>query len=128
MLLTKGQILKVEKRKFRDLEVPELGGQIRIASISAGCGLSLKELGAKGDSQREMALVMFGSSIVDEHGAPMFDSDTASQFLNMISIETMNQIVGAITELSRGKPSANGAEVAGANPSVAAPSASSPSA
>jgi hypothetical protein len=134
MLLTKGQILKVERRRYRNLFVEELGGEIRIASISAGCGLDMKELAGKATS-RELAMPLFTSSIVDENGAPMFDDEEAARFLQAISVETMNFIMGAITDLSgnalKAKASENGAagaEVPAANPSSAAQSESSPTA
>ena len=129
-LLTKEQALKVERRKFRDLDVPELGGTLRVASISAGCGLRAKELDGSAAEQRLTSLAMFESCIVDENGRPMFSAEEAAAFLESISVETLSLILSAITELS-GKPkskSANGAEVPAGNPSAAAPSASLPSA
>jgi hypothetical protein len=133
MLLNRDQMLKVEGRKFKLLDVPELGGQIRIASLSAGCGLKLKALGESkpDDSDRQMALAMFESSIVDAAGAPMLDAQAAESFLNAVSPEAMTLIVQEITALSRSKVPANGAESAEVplgNPSVAAVSGSSPSA
>lgn len=120
-VLNKEQALKVERRKFRDLDVPELGGALRIANVSAGCGLRLKELTAEATlegrevDQRAMTLAMFASSIVDEGGRPLFDEREAEQFVDRISAETLGAIVSAITALSRtGK--ANGAEAAEAGP------------
>jgi hypothetical protein len=93
----------------------------------------MKEAGEKGD-QRGQALALFSSSIVDEQGAALFDEEEATQFIRSISIDTMNAIMTAITELSgKGKVKATengaaGAEVPAANPSSAARSESSPTA
>ena len=127
MLLTKEQILKVEGRRFKTIEVPELGGSLRIASLSAGASLKLKQLGDT-DDQRAMALVMFKGSIVDEKNAPMFDAEATEAFLDAISVETLGFILGEITSLSARKKGTNGAEVAETNPSSAVLSVSSPSA
>lgn len=129
MLLTKGQMLKVEGRKHKDIDVPELGGQVRVTNISAGCGITLKEIADKGGSQRDMALAMFTSCVVDEKDDPMFDEAEALAFIAKISSETLSLIVSEITALSRSaKSAANGAEVPAGNPSSATQLAPSPSA
>jgi hypothetical protein len=130
-VLNKAQALKVERRKFKDVDVPELGGQLRLASISAGCGLRLKdlEMGEAGDkNQREGTLAMFETSIVDEDGKPLFTAEEAEQFLSTISTETLGLIVSAITSLSGKAAKTNGVEVPAANPSAAAQSGASPTA
>lgn len=137
MLLTRDQLLKVEKRKFKVLEVEELGGSIRLASLSAGAGIAINrlQLGGGGGDQREMSIVMFESSVVDDKGDPLFDHDSAGAFLDRISAETMRLIATEITALSgRAKPVvANGAtgpaeETPAANPSSGSLSESLPTA
>lgn len=137
MLLNKGQILKVEKRKFKELEVPELGGALRLASLSAGCGMRLKEASKLELNERASAVIMFSSCIVDEKGEAVFSEDEALKFVELISIETMNLLIHQIFVLSgrvteKPKAVANGVEAAPEvppeNPSAAAPSSSSPTA
>lgn len=137
MLLNKSQILKVERRKFKELEVPELGGALRLASLSAGCGMRLKEASKLELNERALSVILFSSSIVDEKGEAIFSEDEATKFVELISIETMNLLVQEILALSgRGRTKltavANGVEAAPEvppeNPSAAAPSSSSPTA
>ncbi len=140
MRLNREQMLKVEKRKFKDLEVAELGGDLRIASLSAGAALRLRELGietglATAGAYGEMAVTLFSSSIVDDHGIAMLDEAAAKEFIGRISTDTMSLLVTEIMKLSgKDKPQvivsngAAGSEAPAANPSAAAQSASSPTA
>jgi hypothetical protein len=141
MRLTREQMLKVEKRKFLDLHVPELGGEVRIASISAGAALRLRELGietgiATAGAYGEMAVTLFSTCIVNDKGLSELDEAAAKELIDRISTDTMSLLVTEIMKLSgKDKPQvvvakngAEGSEVPAGNPSEAAPSASSLSA
>lgn len=100
MILTREQALKVSGRSFATLEVPELGGELRLASLSAAPALvanALKERGAKGeDVEREYFLLLLVSAVVDEKGEPLFDRASAEDLLLRVSAETILMIVQAI--------------------------------
>lgn len=133
MLLTRDQILKVEGRRHKDIEVPELGGTIRVMSVSAGAGLELKLIGDADNDRRGIAVTMFADAIVDDQNNPVLDQESAKILVQKISIETMNLLIREILALSRSpeKKVENGAAAAEApiaNPSEGSPSASSPSA
>lgn len=142
MKLTKAQILAVGKRRTKDLEVPELGGEITLTNLSADAALTLKELARTGEgTTREMTVVMFSTCILDETGEAMFSPEEAAALSKKISVETLNLLISEISELSGrklpgmlvvqgGAVVQNGAtqEAAPVNPSVAAESVSSPTA
>lgn len=79
MLLNKDQILTAEDLPFRDIEVPEWGGTVRVRTMTAAEGTEFMEIieakaGEKGAQQflREKLLVM---TLVDEKGARIFSMD-----------------------------------------------------
>jgi hypothetical protein len=98
MILTREQMLKVQGRGYKTIPVPELGGEVRMASLSAGVALEFAALAkrreAGEDVNQQIMLLLIESSIVDEKGATLFDKASALEFLGRISIETCNLIVG----------------------------------
>lgn len=77
-LLNKEQILKAEDLPFRDVEVPEWGGTVRIRTMSAMEGMEFWKIldaagkaggGAAEQHLRERTLIM---TIVDESGKRVF--------------------------------------------------------
>ncbi len=76
MILNREQALRVSKRVYENIKVPELDGELRMASISAGTSLLMRGLQArkaKGeDVEREMMLAFrhgSASDLEDSHGA-----------------------------------------------------------
>jgi hypothetical protein len=142
-LLTKAQALRVEGRLFKEVFVEELGGDLRLGSLSAGAALQLKEMGVEiGAASKKLALVVFASSIVNEKNEPLFDEEEASKWIDTISVVTLRFIIGEVMSLTAktkgiskeaGKQleqASNGAtepEAPLPNPSKAAPSDASPS-
>jgi len=110
MLLNRQQILKVSKRVFTQVGVPECGegAELRLASLAAGPALAvnaLKDREAKGeDVNRQVMLILLESAVVDEEGKPFFDAATAAQFLDTVSQETLMQVVNAIPGLKATTP------------------------
>jgi hypothetical protein len=100
MILTREQALKVSKRNYATVEVPELDGELRLASLTAGSALTFASLQARIDKgedlTREIMLLLIESAIVDETGEPFFDPESAKQFLDRISPETISLITEAI--------------------------------
>jgi hypothetical protein len=131
-LLTKQQILSVQGRRYAEIEVPELGGKIRLASLSAGSSLEYKKLdrrrAAGEDCEREQMVLLLSSSCVDAAGAKIFDKESAEAFLDVMTIEMMHLIAAEIVKLStppEKKPKADEPAEAGApGNSGASPSAS----
>jgi len=98
-LLKKEQLLRKSKRTFKDVDFPELGGSIRVASLSAGSSILLNALRtreAKGeDVKREMMLALIQGSIIDENGQAMFDEASALEFFEVISLDGFNRLMAA---------------------------------
>lgn len=144
-LLNKEQVLSVKGKLYKDIDVEELGGQIRVSSMSAGAVLDLKEAGVSLESTtRKLAVVAFASCIVDEQKEPLFDQEEAAKFIDTISVDTMRFITNEIMRLtakSQGKDlekkvdaaikngaAADAVETPTENPSEAARSDASPTA
>lgn len=78
-LLTKGAILEAEDRKFKDVDVPEWGGSVRIAVMSAEARdryeSSLMEMQQDGTATKNLENIrakLVSACIVDENGKTMF--------------------------------------------------------
>lgn len=75
MYLTKQQILEAQDRKFVDVEVPEWGGTVRVATFTGERRDTYETLfsdirGGRAEGSIRAALV--AASIVDENGATLF--------------------------------------------------------
>lgn len=128
MVLTKEQMLRVEKRRYKTIDVPELGGEIKIASLSAGASLRLNSLRKASDGAEfsvDDARILL-ESVVE----PKLDTaEEMDQFIDTVSNETLSAVLREIMALSApGFATKNGAGVAEQNPSSAALNVSSPSA
>lgn len=121
--LTLEEALKLEGRKFKDLEVPELNGTLRLAELPAGRSLEFKHMQdrrAKGeDLERKQMELLLASALVDAGGKPLLDAKTAGKFIDAVSFSTLNLIVMAVLEMmtvpaKEGQPSGNsGASLSG---------------
>lgn len=112
MILTRAQALQVSKRSFVTINVPELDGDLRLASLSAGPSLLLndfKDRMAKGEAGvgREMMVTLMEMAVVDESGEQLFDHASAAAFLDRISPETMQLISAAVPKSSSSAPLGN---------------------
>lgn len=77
-LLTKEQILAADDRRFETVEVPEWGGAIRLAEMSAKQRedfYSLFPKVAAGDSALSRCAYLVATCAVDESGAPLFSQE-----------------------------------------------------
>lgn len=114
------QGIKVAPRADKIIDVPELGGTLRLMQLSARVALKSRSLQAKQGSgedvteEQNMLIVMNG--IVDGAGKPLFPSvEAATAFLDQIAPETYLKIISEIGSLNV-KASTEG------NPSTASPS------
>jgi hypothetical protein len=100
MLLSKEQALKVSKRTFVTIKVPELDGELRLAPLAAGPAMALQALNerkSKGEMVvQELMLLLIEKSLVDEKGDPLFDTASAREFLERISLDTMMDIMKSV--------------------------------
>lgn len=98
MFLTAEQALKVENRRFGEVEVAELGGKLRIASLSADAALRLGEL-KKDDKAGDRQLMHFlvREACVDGAGAPLFSEQQVVDLLGRVSIDAATALVESIS-------------------------------
>jgi hypothetical protein len=125
-ILTQEKLLAVQNRKFELVDVPELGGSVRLGSPTAATVIEIRQLErrrAKGeDVEKDLTLLLISSTVVDGVGRAVFDKETAAAFLDRISPDTMAKLVEESTRMMKGATQGQ----APASPSVASPSASSP--
>lgn len=102
--LTKEQLLK-HKRETADIDLPELGGVVRITSFSAKDTIraqELSELRAKGEDVTDrMTRLILSAAIVGPDGKKMFDEESVGELLETLSPETTSQLGQAVGELNR---------------------------
>lgn len=102
MNLTKQQLMKVSKRTFVDIDVPELDGKLRLVSFSAGAAIEAQALSKRSaageDVNREIFMHVIQSSIADENSELMFagDAEGAAAFYGKVSLETLAFIVKSV--------------------------------
>lgn len=100
MILTKDQALKVSKRAFANIFIPELDGELRLASLSAGKAAVINFLRAKIDagegSKREFLIACVQAAVVDENGEQLFDTASAAKFVDTASIDAVLLIANSI--------------------------------
>ena len=79
MLLSKDQILGADDRSYRDVDVPEWGGNVRIGTMTAAErdafeASMLPEKGKKqSDKMANFRARFVARCVVDEEGKPLFD-------------------------------------------------------
>lgn len=80
--LTKEQILAADDRRYEVVDVPEWGGTVRLASMTAKDRAEFDEVKAENkDSIRLMPLLLV-SCLVDEQGERIFALDDVPAFLS----------------------------------------------
>jgi hypothetical protein len=113
-LLKLEEALQVKGRKFDTVELPELQGELRVASLTGGRALEFHELQAriaKGETglERKVMSVLLQGGVVTEDGAPFFNEKTASQFIDKVSFRTVETVAVKITQMmSAEKPKSEG--------------------
>lgn len=100
--LTADEALKVPNRRYGEVDVPELGGKLRLGSLSAEAALKMLELQqgkAEGGAvdPRVMMHFMLRHVCVDLAGDMLFTDEQATQLINRISMETVTDLVEKIT-------------------------------
>jgi hypothetical protein len=98
--LTADQALKVEFRRYGEIDVPELGGTLRLASLGASAALELMELqeaAKSGKNQRQLMLFLIKNTCVDPEGNPLFDDAQASKLLERVSVATTTLLIEKMT-------------------------------
>lgn len=100
--LTADEALKVPNRRFGEVAVPELGGVLRLGSLSAESALQMLDLKEKGelnkDNSRDLLLFMIKEVVVDENGGSLFTEEQAKKLVTRISMETMVDLTEKITD------------------------------
>lgn len=103
MLLTKDQLLRGTDRRTIEVDVPELGGHLRLRAPSAAAALRARELYSKKDaSESDLMRVMVAALCVDEKNEPLFTEDEAGKLLDAVSPATMGLLSEKFAELSGG--------------------------
>jgi hypothetical protein len=105
--LTKEQILAAQNRRTTDVEIPELGGTLRVRAPSAAWNFrakAMKKRLEKGEEvELELMAEMLEAACVDQKNKPIFDREGAKAALDAMDIETINKIVSAFHELAAPK-------------------------
>src|SRR5512133_1899019 len=73
--LTKKQILEAQDRKFKDLEVPEWGGTVRVGTMSGKERDSYERVFGdirEGTMDASIRASLCAACVVDENGVPLF--------------------------------------------------------
>lgn len=128
MNLTKQQAMKVSKRNFVDIHVPELDGTLRLVSFSAGAVIVAQALAKRAeageDVNREISMHFIQSAIADENSELMFagDSDGANAFYGRISLDTLSLLIKAVPAGSKAKAGAAPGEASKETQPAALPS------
>ncbi len=110
MILTREQALKVTGRVFKNIEAPELGGELRIASLAAGAALAFSALNDRKEKGEDVAhlqmLLIVQHAIVDEKDRPLFDAESAARFLDSVSLSTLTLVMNETFALMPGSVAA----------------------
>lgn len=99
--LSREAALAVSKREYADLEVPELGGTLRISGVSASLIVKVQELNAAarkaGDTTNlSLFMLVLENCVVDGEGKPLFDGPSAKSFFDSITMQTVLSIMDAV--------------------------------
>lgn len=119
--LSREEILKVAKRQFNTVMVPELGGEVRLISASAQTQSDINDLSEGKSANRDMMIFMLEKSIVDDDGRQVLDTASATELYGKMSLESVNLIIQGIPGFGKKKSSE---VIVTAVPSETAPSAS----
>lgn len=95
--------MKISGRRFEDLEVPELGGKIKLAELTAGRSLEFKKLQVKrekGEDVERKQMVLMLSAVVGPDDKPFFPDDKAAEkFIDTVSFKTLELIASKVAQM-----------------------------
>lgn len=127
-LLTKDQLLAVKGRRVVEIEVPELGGRVRLASPTASAAIALRALhlrAEKGENvEEEIAVTMLSCALVDADGKPLLSASDARAWIEGAAIETVTRLMSVVTEFVAAELGAKKGAQDNAGNSAGSPSAS----
>ncbi len=101
-LLSKADILKIQDLKYKDVNVPEWGGTIRLSSLSGTARAQFEASIIDKDgkvSYKNMKLKLVAASIVDSQGNLMFDDSTLDQ-LGKKSATVIDRLYSIVEEIN----------------------------
>lgn len=110
MVLNKEQILAAQGRATVEIQVKELGGAVRLRAPSAGAVYRYRDLQDQIDkgkaNELDAMLYVVKHAIVNDQNQVLFqDDDGARQFIEAVSLETLQVVVAEFGKLiTRGKP------------------------
>lgn len=99
MALTRNQILAADDLATKTVEIPEWGGEVRIAAMSARRHAQFEQL-AEGAGELDSLAYYAVSILVDEHGEPLFDGIDDIKALGGKSSQALMRILNAGLELN----------------------------
>lgn len=122
--LTKDQILAAQDRQYKEVEVKEWGGFVRLQSLDADAALQQEAIGKKrekGDATANPLTSMLAASIVDAQGNTLFtEKDVAA--LGKKSPAVLVRLINEVKELNKLGDAEEGNS--GASQGVGSPSSS----
>jgi hypothetical protein len=97
-ILTIDDIFEVKDTRFLEIEVPEWGGSIRVAALSAGDMIDFVESNS-GPAQKTAGIRLIILSLVDEQGNRIGKPEMIERFRKR-DTRAMNRVVDALMELN----------------------------
>lgn len=98
-LLSRQDILSAKDIKTQDIEVPEWGGTVRIATLSGTARDMFESLISSKDGMKDIRAKLVAASIVDDKGALMFSIDDVVS-LGRKSCSALDRVFNASLTLS----------------------------
>ena len=101
------EALELKGRAFEDVEVPELGGKLKLASLPAGKALEFKDLATRPDkandkTERRQMIILLTGGVVNPDNSPFFaDDKAAGKFIDRVSFVTLQAIIKKITSMMK---------------------------
>jgi hypothetical protein len=103
MLLSKEQIIAAQDRRYIEVDVPEWGGKVRLASLDADQSLKheqmLLKLQKTGDTKSNPLVAMLADSIVNDQGDRVFDAQTMAT-LGKKNPVALRRLIAAMKKLN----------------------------
>jgi len=97
-ILTADDIFEVKDTRFLEIDVPEWGGSIRVAALSAGEMIDFVESN-EGPSKKTAGIRLVIASLVDEQGNRIGKPEMIDKFRKK-DTRVMNKIVDQLMELN----------------------------
>ena len=125
--LSKEQILAASRTRFRDIDVPELGGKLRVRTLSAAASTKAEELQERLKAGEKVQLQMLGHLLVSaivhpETNERLFSDEDATLLLESLDMQSVASLIPKIEAAfsPEEKPAGNSE----ASPSAGLPSGS----